>query len=305
MCLRERVIIMTKQKYLQHLKYVVQLSQETLNAYESDLNLFETFIEKDLLKVSDHELLDYFHHLSKSYSSKTLSRKMSALRGFYQYCLMNKAIDSDPTRLLKVTSKEKTLPKYLTLNEVEQLCSFELQEPEDYLDRAIIEVLFSCGLRVSELVSLTSHQFYKQEGYFKILGKGNKERLVPIHQNGLRVLQDYEVNARNKYNLKMTDWLFVNSKSLPLTRQSVYNRLKKRQKQVGLKKEISPHLLRHSFASALINNEADLRVVQELLGHSAISTTQIYTHLESQSKKRYYDKFHPGQHLKKGNQKDE
>lgn len=305
MCLRERVTIMTKQKYLQHLKYVVQLSQETLNAYESDLNLFETFIEKDLLKVSDHELLDYFHHLSKSYSSKTLSRKMSALRGFYQYCLMNKAIDSDPTRLLKVTSKEKTLPKYLTLNEVEQLCSFELQEPEDYLDRAIIEVLFSCGLRVSELVSLTSHQFYKQEGYFKILGKGNKERLVPIHQNGLRVLQDYEVNARNKYNLKMTDWLFVNSKSLPLTRQSVYNRLKKRQKQVGLKKEISPHLLRHSFASALINNEADLRVVQELLGHSAISTTQIYTHLESQSKKRYYDKFHPGQHLKKGNQKDE
>lgn len=298
MSLRKLVMRMIKKQYANHLQFVLQVSKATLDSYLSDLDLFEKFIEKDVLKVTDQELLDYFHYLSKENSSSTLARKMSALRSFYQYCLMIDAIDYDPTHLLKVSNKDKLLPKYLTVSDVKQLCSFELNEPEDYLDRAIIEVLFSCGLRVSELINIVSNRYFKQEGFFKILGKGNKERIVPIHQKGIEILNNYELNARNKYNLKMSPYLFINSKSLPLTRQSVYNRLKKRQKQVGLSKDVSPHILRHSFASAMINNDADLRVVQELLGHSAISTTQIYTHLESRFKKKMYDQYHPGQHLK-------
>lgn len=289
-------------QYEHYLKYVSKLSQASQESYLSDLNLLLNETE-DVLTISSNQLQDIFYKWSKEVSSSTLSRRMSSIRFFYQYLIDTKEIETDPSEFIKVSHKEKKLPSYLTLNEVNQLLSFETESFDDYCDKAIIEVLFSCGLRVSELVDLTHSRYYPKEAYFKVVGKGNRERIVPITHKAQETLTQYLnqiVPTKKKIN-----HLFVNSKSLPLSRQSVYNRLKKRQKQTGLRKEISPHSLRHSFASAMINNDADLRVVQELLGHEVISTTQIYTHLESQSKKRMYESFHPGQHLKKGNKENE
>ncbi len=289
------------EQYKNHLKYVSNYSQATIESYLNDLEIFLNEIEYKYGELSPNQLQDLFYAWSKSISNASLARRLSAIRHFYQYLVSTKEVEVDPTLHLKVHQKDKKLPEYLTLEEVLQLTSFEIKNFDDYLDKAIIEVLFSCGLRVTELISLTHSRYYKHEGFFKILGKGSKERIVPIGKRAQQALEDYLLNVPKKSTLT----LLVNIKSLPLSRQSVYNRIRKRQVQTKLRKNVTPHMLRHSFASALINNDADLRVVQELLGHEVISTTQIYTHLESKSKKRMYDQFHPGQLLKKGNQNNE
>lgn len=289
------------EQYKNNLKYVSNYSQATIESYLNDLEIFLNEIEYKYGELSPNQLQDLFYAWSKSISNASLARRLSAIRHFYQYLVSTKEVEVDPTLHVKVHQKDKKLPEYLTLEEVLQLTSFEIKNFDDYLDKAIIEVLFSCGLRVSELISLTHSRYYKHEGFFKILGKGSKERIVPIGKRAQQALEDYLLNAPKKSMLT----LLVNIKSLPLSRQSVYNRIRKRQVQTKLRKNVTPHMLRHSFASALINNDADLRVVQELLGHEVISTTQIYTHLESKSKKRMYDQFHPGQLLKKGNQNNE
>lgn len=283
--------------YLNHLKYVEQLSEATVNSYISDLDILIETVDEDIVRLNPTVLQDLFYKWSKEVSASSLSRRLSSIRHFYKYCVETKEIDHDPTQHITISKQKKSLPDYLTLNEVEQLLSFETLEFDDYLDKAIIEVLFSSGLRVSELINIDYSRYYKKEKFLKIIGKGNKERIVPITDRAIEAIESYEKN--NVYR-KSQSRLFLNSKSLPLTRQSVYNRLKKRQIQTGLRKEITPHMLRHSFASAMINNDADLRVVQELLGHEVISTTQIYTHLENRSKKRMVEQFHPGKNLKKG-----
>ncbi len=289
------------EQYKNYLKFVSHYSQATIDSYLNDLEVFLNEVKNQYMELSSNQIQDIFYAWSKNISNASLARRLSAIRQFYQFLISTNEIEVDPTLHLKVNRKDKKLPEYLTLEEVVQLTSFELKTYDDFLDKAIIEILFSCGLRVSELITLTHSRYYKQEGFFKIIGKGAKERIVPIGTRAQHALEDYLV----KVPKKSTITVFVNIKSLPLSRQSVYNRIRKRQVQTELRKNVTPHMLRHSFASALINNDADLRVVQELLGHEVISTTQIYTHLESKSKKRMYDQFHPGQLLKKGNQDNE
>lgn len=285
----------------QYLRYQLQLSSNTISSYITDLVLMGKELDKPLETLTSYEINDYFHGLSKSLKQSSLSRKMSALKGYYEFLMMKGTIVSNPASLLKVRKGEKKLPKYLTQEEVKQLLDFPLDTAQDYLDKVIIELLYSAGLRVSELISLTVSNYYREEQFLKIRGKGNKERMVPIAKRTKEAIDDYLANSTSKPSTR----LLVNSKNMALSRQFVYNRLKKRQEEAGLQKEISPHVLRHSFASALINNEADLRVVQELLGHSSISTTQIYTHLASDSKKNMYNHYHPGQFLKRGKKVNE
>lgn len=284
--------------YENHLKFVQQMSKETIKAYLSDLNALLSIIENPL-EVDGLFLNELFYKWSKEMNPTSLSRRLSAIRHFYQYCIETKELQNDPTELIKVSSQQKKLPQFYTLEEINQLLSFDCSEYDDYLDYALISVLFSCGLRVSEVININYSRFYRQEKFFNILGKGSKERIVPINQKALEAIVNYENNARRLIK-STSSMLFISSKSAPLSRQSVYNRLQKRRKQTGVVKELSPHVLRHSFASSMINNDADLRVVQELLGHEDISTTQIYTHLENKAKMRMYQQFHPGSKIKKG-----
>lgn len=289
-------------KYEYHLKFVEQRSAATIDAYLSDLKVLSFVTEGNFIYIKSDQLQDIFYQWSKEVSQSSLARRLSSIRHFYQYLVETKEIDQDPSQTIRVNQKGKKLPHYFTLDEIKQLIDFDCEDYDDFLDKAIILTLFSTGLRVSELINLTHQRFYRQEEFFKVIGKGSKERIVPIGKQALISINDYLAKVQKPHQ---QGYLFVNSKSLPLTRQSVYNRLSKRASQMGMTKPISPHVLRHSFASAMINHDADLRVVQELLGHEVISTTQIYTHLETHSKKRMYEQFHPGAKLKKGLKNEE
>lgn len=285
-------------EYINYLRYIAQYSNKTIEAYHSDLSIY--LQQRDTLNVKQEEIREFLRVFSKSHEMSSTARMISSIRKFYEFLQISKYIDYNPTDFLKVSQKKNRLPHYLSLDEVEQLVSFETIEPNDYLDLAIIEVLYSCGLRVSELCSLKTSNININDRIIKIVGKAEKERIVPISTRALDAIENYNTNAKRKWMVKLVNFVFINSKSKPLSRQSVYNRINQRAKQVGLQKHVSPHMLRHSFASSLINEGADLRSVQELLGHKDISTTQIYTHLDKKKQKEMYDRFHPGQQIDEG-----
>lgn len=285
-------------EYINYLRYIAQYSNKTIEAYHSDLSIY--LQQRDTLNVKQEEIREFLRVFSKSHEMSSTARMISSIRKFYEFLQISKYIDYNPTDFLKVSQKKNRLPHYLSLDEVEQLVSFETIEPNDYLDLAIIEVLYSCGLRVSELCLLKTSNININDRIIKIVGKAEKERIVPISTRALDAIENYNTNAKRKWMVKLVNFVFINSKSKPLSRQSVYNRINQRAKQVGLQKHVSPHMLRHSFASSLINEGADLRSVQELLGHKDISTTQIYTHLDKKKQKEMYDRFHPGQQIDEG-----
>lgn len=290
-------------EYLNYLRYVAQYSNQTIDAYHSDLLMF--LVERDILKTTQEDVREFLRVFSKSHEISSTARMMSSIRKFYDFLQISRYIDYNPTEFLSVSQKKDKLPHFLTLKEVEQLVSFDTIEPEDYLDLAIIELLYSCGLRVSELCNLKISNIDINEMIIKVFGKGNKERIVPFTKRALIALENYNTYAKSKWMKKLVNLVFINSQSKPLSRQSVYNRITKRAKQVGLQKHVSPHMLRHSFASSLINEGADLRSVQELLGHKDISTTQIYTHLDKKKQREMYDRFHPGQQIEEGEKNGE
>lgn len=285
-------------EYINYLRYIAQYSNQTIEAYHSDLSIY--LRHRDTLNVTQEEIREFLRVFSKSHEISSTARMVSSIRKFYDFLRISRYIDYNPTDFLKVSQKKNRLPHYLSLNEVEQLVSFETIEPNDYLDLAIIELLYSCGLRVSELCSLKTSNINTNDMIIKIVGKADKERIVPISSRALNAIENYNLYAKRKWIEKLVNFVFINSKSKPLSRQSVYNRINNRAKQVGLQKHVTPHMLRHSFASSLINEGADLRSVQKLLGHKDISTTQIYTHLDKKKQKEMYDRFHPGQQIDEG-----
>lgn len=282
--------------FLQTLKYVLQHSPATLDAYQRDLQKFFEFCERrnlKILEVTSQDIITFVSSLGEQYSQATISRILSSLHQFYKWLVLQRYLTVDPTLFVSVVKKPSEITNFLTHEEFLELIDFPLEKPVDYLDRTLLELLYGSGLRVSEALSLQFKHIHHRERLLNIIGKGQKQRLVPFSQNFFEIYEQYLITYRQLYVKNRSEFVFINRKSLPLSRQSVYNMVAKRARAAGFTKKVSPHVLRHSFASALIGAGANLRVIQELLGHQDISTTQIYTHLKMDEKRAMYDQYHP------------
>ena len=288
-----------RKDYLRYLRLQRSVSPNTLEAYALDLDKLLVFLSHEGKQVTDVELSDLQAFAAGLHDvgigPRSQCRILSGVRSFYRFLVMDGYMDNDPTELLESPVLGEHLPEFLTPQEVDKLKdSIDVSKPEGHRNRAIIEVLFSCGLRVSELVNLKWSQLYADERYLRILGKGSKERLVPISNTALREIENY-LPWRNSLKIKPgeEDYVFLNRRGSHLTRVMVLIMLKTQAEEAGIKKTISPHTLRHSFATALLEGGADLRVIQALLGHESIGTTEIYTHLSMQTLRDEVLNHHP------------
>ena len=288
-----------RKDYLRYLRLQRSVSPNTLEAYALDLDKLLVFLGHEGKRVMDVELSDLQTFAAGLHDvgigPRSQCRILSGVRSFYRFLVMDGYMDNDPTELLESPVLGEHLPEFLTPQEVDQLKdSIDVSKPEGHRNRAIIEVLFSCGLRVSELVNLKWSQLYADERYLRILGKGSKERLVPISNTALREIENY-LPWRNSLKIKPgeEDYVFLNRRGAHLTRVMVLIMLKTQAEEAGIKKTISPHTLRHSFATALLEGGADLRVIQALLGHESIGTTEIYTHMSMQTLRDEVLNHHP------------
>lgn len=273
------------------------LSDNTLAAYGSDLNQFDIWLKNQTLQdVGETDISGFLlYRQSQGNSSRSSARMLSSLRRFYGYLLRENQIGMDPTQLIDAPHIGRSLPDSLSEDEVDKL----LQAPETlhalgFRDRTMLELLYAAGLRVSELVEMTFQQVNFRQGCIRITGKGDKERLVPVGEEAVVWLERYLIGARQEIlGSRQSDYLFVTSRGSNMTRQAFWHIIKRYAKLAGIDKHLSPHTLRHAFATHLLNHGADLRVVQLLLGHSDLSTTQIYTHIAQHRLKELHTKFHP------------
>lgn len=293
--------------YVRYLKLERNYSPNTLEAYRHDLGHLLAYChreEKDVLQMKLEDLQHFaagIHELGIGPTSQ--ARILSGVRSFYRWLLLDGRIDADPTELLESPRLGEHLPEVLTTAEVDQLeDSIDRSKPEGQRNRAIIEVLFSCGLRVSELTHLRLSDLFLDEGYIRVMGKGSKERLVPISNRAVHELQLWFYD-RNLMTIKAgeEDYVFLNRRGAHLTRTMILIMVKRQAEAAGIQKTISPHTLRHSFATALLEGGADLRVIQAMLGHEDIGTTEIYTHIDTTTLREEILQHHP---RNKGSQKE-
>ena len=274
------------------------LSDNSLSAYRRDLSKFSQWLERQsLLAVENHQLLSYleYRRIKRGVSPRSLARLLSCLRGFYRYQLREGRLREDPTALIDNPKLGRPLPKSLAEHDVERLLA--APDPGEAIglrDRTMLEVLYASGLRVSELVGLTIPQVNLRQGVVRVFGKGSKERLVPLGMEALSWLERYLREARPELlKGRQSDVLFPSQRAQMMTRQTFWHRIRQCAVVAGIDKPLSPHTLRHAFASHLLNHGADLRVVQLLLGHSDLSTTQIYTHIADSRMKDLHRQHHP------------
>ncbi|MEY3106945.1 MAG: site-specific tyrosine recombinase XerD [Pseudomonadota bacterium] len=273
------------------------LSKNTLSAYNSDLRIFAKWLStKSLLDVDKADLSKFLaSRYEAGIGNRSTARILSSLRRFYGYYIRENDILSDPTLLIESPHIGRTLPVSLSELDVELLLSApEVSNTNGFRDKTMLEMLYATGLRVSELVGLKFEQISFRQGVVRIIGKGNKERLVPVGEEAMSWLEAYMNQARKTIlGGRQCDYLFVTNRGDCMTRQAFWHIIKRHAKKAGISKELSPHTLRHAFATHLLNHGADLRVVQLLLGHSDLSTTQIYTHIARERLKEIHSKFHP------------
>jgi len=276
------------------------LSQNTLNAYRTDLKKFSEWLQKSsrptLVEVQRSDLLDYLAYRSEEqHSPRSSARMLSSLRRFYAYCLRKNLIKDNPTRLLDSPKLGRPLPNSISEDEVERLLTApDLNTNLGLRDRAMLELLYATGLRVSELVNLSDTQVSLRQGVLRVTGKGDKERLVPIGEEAVNWLEKYIQVARPELaQQSQSGALFLTNRKSGMTRQAFWYLIKRYAKQEDIRSHLSPHTLRHAFATHLLNHGADLRAVQMLLGHSSVSTTQIYTHVAKARLKALHSKHHP------------
>lgn len=275
------------------------LSDNTRDSYRSDLALFNGWLQKrnvDLPGAGREVILDHLAwRVENTYKPRSTARFLSGARGFYRYLLREKLISVDPTLQIDMPQLGKPLPKSLSEADVEALLAApDLSEPIGERDRAMLEVLYACGLRVTELISLTLEQVNLRQGVLRVMGKGSKERLVPMGEEAIVWVERYMRGARDELlGGKPSDVLFPSTRGDQMTRQTFWHRIKHQATVAGIGKSLSPHTLRHAFATHLLNHGADLRVVQMLLGHSDLSTTQIYTHVARARLQEMHAKHHP------------
>ena len=292
-------IPMLAKEYHTYLKLERGLSPNSIEAYERDLQRLQSYMDLhdiDIVKATYDDLQAFVFETFKGISSvRTQARLVAGIHSFYRFLLYHNYIEQDPSELLETPKKEHHLPDVLTLDEIDaMIAQLDMSKPESHRNRAIIEILYGSGLRVSELVNLRLSDLYRQEGFMRITGKGSKQRLVPISPVADQWL-DYWLEDRSKLDIKTqySDIVFLNRYGRQLTRAMIFTIIKTLAKQADIHKNISPHTLRHSFATHLLQNGADLRIIQQLLGHEDITTTEIYTHIEIQDLREAILKFHP------------
>ena len=293
------------ERFLSYMAVERGVSRNTLSAYRSDARQLLDFLREsadedgdaiDWRSVGPQEVAAYVLHLrGKEYSDTTLARKVASTRSLFGFLFHEGVIDEDPTDKMSAPKVGRSLPKALSVEEIDALLDCPADpSPEAMRDRAMLEVLYASGIRVSELVSLDTDDVDLEQGYVRCFGKGSKERLVPIHPGAAAALGDYLEHCRPQLYSKRSDRaLFLNRRGARLTRQGFWTILKRAAAKAGITTSITPHTLRHSFATHLLRGGAPLRHVQELLGHSSITTTQVYTHLTSEHVRAEYQKSHP------------
>ena len=289
-------------QFKNYLKLERALATNSIDAYTRDVTKLMEFLDmskkiQDPLQVKPIDLLDFIkfiHELGLSPYSQ--ARIVSGIKGFYKYLSYEKFISVDPSELLELPRLGRKLPDTLSIHEIDQLFeAIDMRKASGPRDRAMAETLYSAGLRVSELVTLKISNIYDDVGFLRILGKGNKERLTPIGKSALKFIKFYQYEVRNHVQIKPghEDYLFLNRLGSRISRVSVFTLIKNLALRAGIRKKISPHTFRHSFATHLIEGGADLRAVQEMLGHESITTTEIYTHLDRDYLKQIIKEFHP------------
>lgn len=285
--------------YLRYLKLERGYSPNTVEAYKHDLDWLLGYLEQegvDPLSVKLEDLEHFAAMLSDhGISAKSQARILSGVRSFYRYLVLDGYLDVDPTELLESPHLPQHLPEYLSTEEVDALeNSIDLTSNEGHRNRAIIEVFFSCGLRVSELTNLKLSDLFLTQGFIRVNGKGGKQRLVPISERAIHELELWFDDRRQmKIKPGEEDYVFLNRRGHHLTRTMILIMVKRQAEAAGIKKTISPHTLRHSFATALLKGGADLRIIQELLGHADLGTTEIYTHMDDESLRQEILLHHP------------
>ena len=285
--------------YVRYLKLQRNMSANTLDAYQRDLLKLLDFLKSEGKDVLDVELTDLQTFAAGLHDvgigPRSQCRILSGVRSFFRFLQLDGYREDDPSELLESPVLGEHLPEVLSTEEVDALeASIDLSKPEGHRNRAIIEVLFSCGLRVSELVNLKLSNLYLEEQYVRVMGKGSKERLVPISERAICEL-DFWFADRNLLNIKTgeEDYVFLNRRGAHLTRTMILIMIKRQAEEAGIRKTISPHTLRHSFATALLEGGADLRAIQALLGHESIGTTEIYTHIDMTTLREEILQHHP------------
>lgn len=292
-----------KKGYKAWLQLEKSLSGNSVEAYLRDIDKLTEFLEssgkkKSPADISLKELQQFIKSIAElGLSDTSQARIISGIRSFYKYCLTEEITKKDPTLLLETPKLRRKLPDVLSFEEIEKIIAqIDMTKPEGPRNKAILETLYGCGLRVSELVNLRLSQLYTDVGFIRVIGKGDKERLVPIGKSAIRHIKIYrdQVRVHTRAQRGHEDILFLNYRGSKLSRVMIFLLLKDLVTKAGIKKAISPHSFRHSFATHLIEGGADLRAVQEMLGHASITTTEIYTHLDREFLRKTLEKYHPG-----------
>jgi len=292
-----------KKGFKAYLQLERSLSGNSIEAYLNDIEKLTNFLQAngDLKNPSEIKLADLQRFIQwiaeLGMSATSQARIISGIRTFYKYCLLEDISNIDPTTLLEAPKLKRALPDVLSFDEIENVISqIDLSTAEGTRNKAILETLYSCGLRVSEAVNLKLSQLFLDVGFIRVLGKGNKERLVPIGDSAIKYINIYKKTVRVHQPIQPgeEDIVFLNRRGKRLTRVMIFLIIKELVKKAGISKNISPHTFRHSFATHLVEGGADLRAVQEMLGHESITTTEIYTHLDREFLRKTLEQFHPG-----------
>ncbi|MFD1315838.1 site-specific tyrosine recombinase XerD [Namhaeicola litoreus] len=287
--------------YTDYLKLERSMSDHTISSYLHDLkNLMKFLTSNEIdvspLTISDEIVQQFIYESSKFVNPRTQARSISGLRNFFEYLIFDKKRKDNPTDLLESPKIGRKLPDFLSLQEIDQIISqIDLSTIEGERNKVMIETLYSCGLRVSELITLQISDLFFEEGFVRVIGKGNKQRFVPISEATIRLINNYLNHVRNSFVIQKgyEDTLFLNRRGKGISRNMIFMITKDLTQKAGIKKNISPHTFRHSFATHLLENGADLRAIQQMLGHESITTTEIYMHLDKTFLKDVVEKYHP------------
>lgn len=287
--------------YQSYLRIERGLSENSISNYALDINklitwLDESTIQTTAIEIKPEVLQEFIYSIAKEVNPRSQSRIISGLKGFFNYLIFENYRETNPLELIESPKIGRKLPDTLAIEEIDQLIkAIDLSTAQGERNRAMLETLYGCGLRVSELTSLKISDLFFKEGFIKITGKGDKQRFVPIGDTTIKYIELYrkEVRVHQKIAPKAQDTLFLNRRGNQLTRAMIFTIIKQLAEKIGINKVISPHTFRHSFATHLLENGADLRAIQQMLGHQSITTTEIYTHIETSFLQETISKFHP------------